>query len=318
MRNNFLVAIAGALAMAGSMPAQNLDRRAAITNRGGDRESCTVQVVVDGEAEISISGDHATLRNISGQTPQWRRFDCSSPLPQNPPDFRFRGVDGRGRQELVRAPGGGPAVIRISDPSGGAEAYTFEIAWGAPFRQQQQQPPPPPVVTRRFSGDQAVMTCRDEVFRQAADRFGTRDIDFRRINMDDNPGRNDWVIGQIDVRFRDGRREAYSFSCSVNFDNGRVRNVDIQRFEERRRPEDTTGRAIESCRRGVTDRIVNDGFNQPRVSSINVDDRPGRNDWVVGRATGLGRAGRTEYFEFSCSVDLGDGDLRSVDVTRRY
>src|SRR5580698_10292068 len=109
--------------------------------RGGspDRGKCTLEVVVDGAAEVEISGDRATLRNISGALPRWRRFECTGPLPRNPGDFRFAGVDGRGRQQLVRDPrNGGTAVIRIDDPDNGSEGYTFDIMWG------NAAPPPPP------------------------------------------------------------------------------------------------------------------------------------------------------------------------------
>jgi hypothetical protein len=52
-------------------------------------------------------------------------------LPRNPGDFRFRGVDGRGRVELVRDPSssGGTAVVRIEDSKGGREGYTFDLEW---------------------------------------------------------------------------------------------------------------------------------------------------------------------------------------------
>jgi hypothetical protein len=51
-------------------------------------------------------------------------------MPTRPYDFRFRGVDGRGRQDLVRDPGnGGVAVVRIEDRKGGREGYTFDIMW---------------------------------------------------------------------------------------------------------------------------------------------------------------------------------------------
>jgi hypothetical protein len=51
-------------------------------------------------------------------------------MPPNPIDFRFQGIDGRGRQQLVRDPrNGGPAVVRIDDPKNGREGYTFDIEW---------------------------------------------------------------------------------------------------------------------------------------------------------------------------------------------
>src|SRR5438270_435675 len=107
-------------------------RRASYLNGGGgDRGKCTVEVIVDGAAEVEIRGDQATLRNLNGNPPQWRRFECTGPLPQNPAGFRFAGVDGRGRQELVRDPrNSGAAVVRIEDREGGAEGYTFDLFWG--------------------------------------------------------------------------------------------------------------------------------------------------------------------------------------------
>src|SRR6266700_7413182 len=114
-----LMAVIAALAL--NLSAQS--RRATFLNGGGgDRGKCTVEVVVDGAAEVEIRGDQALLRNLSGNPPQWRRFECTGPLPANPANFRFAGVDGRGRQTLARDPrnNGGTAVIQIEDSQGGA------------------------------------------------------------------------------------------------------------------------------------------------------------------------------------------------------
>src|ERR1700682_3391422 len=103
------------------------------TFRGGgnfDSGKCTIEVVVDGAADVEIRGDVANLRNLSGQYPQWRRFECTGPMPANPVDFRFAGVDGRGRQQLVQDPRNrGIAIVRIEDPPGGSEGYTFDLFW---------------------------------------------------------------------------------------------------------------------------------------------------------------------------------------------
>jgi hypothetical protein len=54
-------------------------------------------------------------------------------------------------------------------------------------------------------------------------------VEFLNTRIDDNPGRNDWVIGVIDVfRGREGWEGRYRFNCSVNFDTGRVRSADIE------------------------------------------------------------------------------------------
>lgn len=105
------------------------DRRSAEI-RGGDGDGkCTIEVVVDDVAEIEINGRNASIRTISGGPASFRRFQCNQEMPTRPNDFRFKGIDGRGRQNLVRQPDSGPAVIRIEDPKGGSEGYTFDIFW---------------------------------------------------------------------------------------------------------------------------------------------------------------------------------------------
>jgi len=138
MHQRYLLAITGLAAL--SVSAQTFQRRADITG-GGDRNrgKCTIEVVVDGAAEVEIRGDTALLRNREGQPPQWRRFVCNVPMPLNPAGFRFAGVDGRGRQTLIRAPeGAAPAIVHIEDPQSGSEGYTFDVFWqiggyGTPF-----------------------------------------------------------------------------------------------------------------------------------------------------------------------------------------
>ena len=123
--------------------AQSYSRRATIVG-GGDPNNgqCTVEVVVDGAAEVEMRGANATLRNLSGQPPQWRRFECTSVMPSNPGEVRFAGVDGRGKQELVADPrNGGAAVVRIEDPEGGAAGYTFQVTWAGYSTSQDRVPP---------------------------------------------------------------------------------------------------------------------------------------------------------------------------------
>src|ERR1035437_3474541 len=70
------------------------ERRATMVGGGSfDRGKCTIEVVVDGIAEVEIRGDQGIIRNIAGQPAQWRRFQCSAPLPRNPAEFRFQGID---------------------------------------------------------------------------------------------------------------------------------------------------------------------------------------------------------------------------------
>ena len=122
----------GMIAVAAAASAQTYQRHATIVG-GGDPNNgkCTVEVVVDAVAEVEIRGADASLRNVAGQPAQWRRFECTSAMPANMTNFRFSGVDGRGKQELLRDPrNGGSAVIRIEDPEGGSEGYKFDVTWG--------------------------------------------------------------------------------------------------------------------------------------------------------------------------------------------
>ena len=219
-------------------------RRAQITG-GGDHGKCTIEVVVDGTAEVEVRGDTANLRTLGGQPAQWRRFQCNTVMPTDPMNFHFSGVDGRGQQQLVRDPRGGrAAVVRIDDPKGGSEGYTFDLEWsyGGGIA-----PGPPPFTRedgrryddlgrdrpRRFTTEEAVKVCQEAVGSQAHDRFRGATIVFRTTAIDDNPGRNDWVVGMLEVQGRRGPSDVYRFSCSVNFDTGMVRSAAIDRDRRR-------------------------------------------------------------------------------------
>jgi hypothetical protein len=290
MKSQTLRTLAVSAALASAICAQNSQRQATIVGGGGpDRGKCTLEVVVDDVAQVEIRGTTATLRTLTGQPAQWRRFECTGAMPVNPANFRFSGVDGRGRQELMREPrNGGVAVVQIEDKEGGAEGYTFDINWDArgpntggfpnagpvtggnpPNYQDREQRGPgnpqnyqdreqngpgnPPAYgdpdrnrnraedqyrpgyrdsdyyrryNHAFGVDEAVRVCQQTVLTQATRRFRTNDIHFHHTALDDNPGRNDWVTGTLDIH-RGPREERYGFSCAVNFDNGRVRSAEL-------------------------------------------------------------------------------------------
>src|SRR3982751_754947 len=194
MNARFLRSVVSAAALAGSAGAQQR-RATTIAGGNGDVGRCYAEVRVDGAAEVEIRGDTATLRDLSGQQPQWQRFDCTGPMPANA-NLRLT-ANGRGRTDLVGTPrNGGPAVVRIQDPEGGAQVYQFELSWNGggqgyqgdnrgyqgDNRAYQGGPAYPPATDRRdtdrdrrdgdrrdgqyrgqFTSDQAVQVCREAI-----------------------------------------------------------------------------------------------------------------------------------------------------------
>lgn len=216
-------------------------------------------------------------------------------------------------------------MVRIEDPQGGSEGYTFDLEWSGGSNFQGD--------VRRgrgrdsaFATDDAMAACRDAVRERAYQQYGVRDLQFLSSDPDGNPGRNDWIGGAFEAR-RGNLRDTYRFSCSMNFADSRVRSVDISPLQgdrynsgrlydrDRSRPEDDAARV---CQRAVEQRIQRDGYRNVGFGSVNPDNRPGRNDWIVGRARAeRNRDGRYDDFDFACSVNFDNGIVRSVEVDRR-
>jgi hypothetical protein len=230
-----LPAIKGVVILCALLPLANaatLSRRATIipgsAYRGGQ---CTIEVDVDGSAEVTVSGDHGQLRTLSGQAAVWRRFECSAPLPRKVGDFRFQRTAGRGNQILVRDPRSnrGTAVVRIDDPKGGRANYTFDLQWRGGGDSAWPPPPsiPGPGPGGRFPMARAIENCQDGVVDRL-NNDGYRYIDFLETIPDNRPGRNDWITGTVTGKRGFGDRR-FTFSCSVDFRTGRVRSVDVNR-----------------------------------------------------------------------------------------
>jgi hypothetical protein len=171
----------------GIMSGQTIERRAQIGRGGGPGggESCNLMVLVDGVAEVEIRGDRAVLRNISGQPPQFRAFECSRPIPPNAPGLRFIAESGRGRQEMAREyREGGPVIVHIEDHDGGAGEYRFRIAWGGRGEGGDRDRPVERPVDR--GGDRP--DDRDGGYAQERERFfrgeGWRRNLFQRVRED--------------------------------------------------------------------------------------------------------------------------------------
>jgi hypothetical protein len=308
MKSQILRTLAVSTTLASAMFAQNSQRQATMVGGGGpDHGKCTVEVVVDDVAQVEIRGTTATMRTLSGQPAQWRRFECTGAVPVNPANFRFSGVDGRGRQELTRDPrNGGVAVVQIQDKDGGAEGYTFDISWDArgpagvgpvtqgnpPNYQDRGAPPaynanPPNYQDREQRGPGAPPAY-------TANPPNYQDRDQR------GPGappvgadRNRYPQDQYRPNYRDSdyyRRYGHAFGVDE---------------------------AVRVCQQAVltqaTRRFRTNDIHFHRTS---IDDAPGRNDWVTGTLD-VHRSQREERFAFSCSVNFDNGSVRSADLNLR-
>jgi hypothetical protein len=225
--------------LAASMYAQSsVPRRATMTGSQSADGKCTIEVNVDGVAEIEISDDRADLQTLSGSPASWVRFECTGGgLPRLPQDFKFKDVHGRGRQGLLRDPRGnrGVAVIRIEDPKDGSESYTADIEWrgfgstgkGTFGRYDDNRN------SRLGANDpatkRAIDACLDAV-RQKADRdFAYRNLEFGKVELGDSPGQGDRVTGRFIFR-RSQSADEFQFSCSMDLKNSKVRKVELRRW----------------------------------------------------------------------------------------
>lgn len=252
--------------------AQQVTRRANITGNAVDGK-CTIEVNVDGSAEVEVQGGVGRMRNLSGSRPVWRRFVCNGKLPANPHDFRFRGIDGRGSVQLLQDPRqtGGRIVFRIDDPQGGREGYTVDLEWrGSSAGQWNNQD------TRGWLGpDSRGDGARDQ--RDSANRRGPD-----RVTRGNDEDRS---------------RRYYDERGKWNTEG--------------------TAQAIRVCREAAAERIRRDGFQNVTFRNVAADNNPGRRDFVNGFATARQNWWRSASYQFSCSVDLASGQVRSVDVNRR-
>ena len=315
--------------------AQSYQRQANISGDGSrDQGTCTIEVVVDGSAEIQVRGTRAILKNTGGSAPQWRRFDCSAPMPLNPANFSFNGA-GRGQTQLTRDPrdGGGDAVVRVDDPRGGSSTYVLSMQWQGysddrgpvgsgdsifnPGGQSANAP------NQAVSSNEAVELCQQQIMNQAMQRFGNNSVFFRRTTVNNNRGGQDRVRGTIDVDNR-GVQERYRFNCDVNLNNGRVRSAQIENSPVNQNTRDfgysggnaaNASRAIQACESAVDRRLAGQGY-QRLFGSVDIDERTSSNR-VFGSVS-VSDAGRNQQtMDFACTVDFSTGAVSSVDVVPR-
>lgn len=342
MRSRFTLFACASLCLVPAF-AQQESRQAVITGRPGSPK-CTIEVDVDWISDVEIKGTVARLHTLTGLPSYWRRFECNQPMPLNPVGFRFRGIDGRGRQTLIGDPrSGGAAVVRIEDPKAGREGYTFDLEWdgaagpmgdgrGGPGFPQAGPPPLPPNGDRdwnrggdrgrdqRFGPDVAIHYCGESAERQLRDT-GYTNTRVTDAKIDGRPGRGDWIYGTI-VGQRGPRPESFGFACSVDFQARRVGAVNLRPSNDGYYGPDagdrrfSKERAIHACGDSVQERLSHDGYADFNINRMDVDDRPGNNDWIVGSLMAR-RGNYSDTFEFSCSVDFDGGRIRSINVNRR-
>ena len=303
-------------------------RRATIKGQSGDWGKCTVEVVVDVAAEVEIYGDTAQLRTLGGQPSQWRRLECNRSMSSNPTDFKFAGLDGRGRQTLVQDPrqGQGVAIVRIEDSKGGSEGYTFEVQWrggtapasgsfpgsyfprGAGYQAGGAYTPPAQLVT----------SCQNAVRDRAVRDYGVRALAFGDITADTTSGRQDRLVGTFETGGLTGR-DSYRFACQMDQNSVQVRSVELTRAPSGGllSPVGTAHNILRACQDAATVRTQQNGFSDVMVRWADSDNRPGRQDRVEGTVSARGRDGYQYFIDFSCLMDRNSGEVRSVDVRQR-
>lgn len=95
---------------------------------------CAIRVWVDDLVIIHTRGGKVAFETVRGQRARDAGTECSQPLPSGDAlaDFRWRGIDGRGRVELLEEPDRRnrfTAIVRIEDTKGGGQEHHFRLTW---------------------------------------------------------------------------------------------------------------------------------------------------------------------------------------------
>ena len=335
------------VALAAQAPIADEIRRATIDGSGGTSGKCTIEVVVDASAEVDIYGDSGRLRTVAGQRATWTRMACTDALPAAMSDFRFTGIDGRGKVTLAQDPrqNNGMAVVRIDDTQRGSQGYTFSIEWSGAsaaartggFQNQDLTPNGTRQNAGRygqgggggFSTQAAVDLCRAEVRTRGERDYGLRNIDITAADAETNSGRRERVVGTFNHRSSRGRNNAYRFNCSVDYNSRQVRTLEILRADGSAvqavsTPYGTSAsngqtgydqqKVFRACQDAVVARTARDGYQNVSFTSTAVDNR--RADWVSGNLTAA-RGPVRDTFDFGCSMDFASSQVRNVEVSRR-
>jgi hypothetical protein len=89
--------------------------------------------MVDGVAEIVITGGSASVRSVSGEAPREVKSSFSAPVPKAPMAVDLISSAGRGAISLAQQPAQGngyTAIVRVDDSAkGGFQRYEFTLRW---------------------------------------------------------------------------------------------------------------------------------------------------------------------------------------------
>ena len=95
--------------------------------------SCQLEVVIDGTAVISLSGETASYQILSGQAEKEASIGCNGAIPTRAlSEFEVRKNKGRGTVKTLAAPNasnGFTGTVQIDDPARGADRYVLVLRW---------------------------------------------------------------------------------------------------------------------------------------------------------------------------------------------
>ncbi len=208
---------------------------------GGGSGKCTFEVRVDGIANVQIRGNQGYLQTKAGMPAQWVRLKCNQPLPRNPNNFRFQGVDGHGKQYMLRDPAqnNGVAVIRIEDNRNGYEGYTGDIFWnggnnnGGPWNGGWWSDnwnggggwgggggPVPPTNPGNWNNN-LVPNCQNNIRRKIQQQAGGATVNFNGMPSRNPAGSFVMVDGNGNARASNNRQGSFNYHCTMQ-PNGNV------------------------------------------------------------------------------------------------
>jgi hypothetical protein len=190
---------------------------------------CDIRLQIDDEAEVKVSGELVSVRAFSGREARDNGSECSEPFPGiDLQGFSFEIRDGRGDIVLLSPPderNGYAAVIRIRDSASGSGLYHFRLNWKLNAFDSGRYATVP---RNPFGKKEAIQVCQVAVVNRIVDQYHYGDVDIRNIHIDERTDRRDYVLGEARAR-RGFHKTDFTFVCTVDFDSGRVRSVEVRR-----------------------------------------------------------------------------------------